>query len=576
MKILPKLQNVEVAQKGIGESIELHAIRKNILNLILLAASILGTLAYFSNIYTLIQNRSWVVAIIQTTVYVLLLLVTAFEKIGFSARVYGFLTIIFILGISDLLESGLSGEGRLFMLVFATMGLLLLNYRSGILIFVVSLISITCIAALMVVRIIPAPDLSVIDNSSHAVDWLTGGIIYVLMAALCLFSLYTLIQGLEHTVARQKQLTKDLEKERSGLEERVTERTSELEKHNNQLETASQFARAISVENSLTEILNQALDHFQKIWGDADLVIFLHDPKTGVYQIKSAAGEIGKALFEQQASLISTQPGTLGDLIQHGEAVILHNRGADVLYFNDLPISAMRLAVLLPFRASGNNIGAVFLLSQAELEINLNDLRIFQNMTDQLGTAVEKFRLLALMQENMAELKTSSRQLTQRNWRTYLKANQHKYSYRLDRNSLQTDMPEHAEVSQALQIGQRVVMPVETSEGSTSKGLVAVAIPIILRGQPLGVLNIRFNKSYVSEEMLNLVEAAAKRLAIALENIRLMDEVQKRAELEHTVSNISSKVRSTSDIDGILKVAALEIGRSLGVSEVLIQLRPEK
>jgi hypothetical protein len=576
MKILPKFQKVDGTPKNIGESIELHAIRKNILNLVLVAASILGTLAYFSNIYTLIQNRSWVVAGIQTTVYAFIILLAAFEKLGFGFRVHGFLTIVFILGVSDLLESGLSGEGRLFLLVFATMGLLLLNYRRGILIFVTSLVAIVGIATMMVAGIVPAPDLSVIDNSSHLVDWVTGGIIYVLLAALCLFSLYTLIQGLEHTVARQKQLAKDLEKERSGLEERVTERTSELAKRNDQLEIASQFARAISVENNLTAVLNQTVDHFQKIWGSEDLAIFLHDPKAGVYQIRAAAGKIGKGLMDQQWSLQTSQPGTLGDLIQSGEAVILQNRGADVLYFNNSPISSMRLAIVLPFRASRTSIGAVILFCKEEREINIADLRVFQNMTDQLGTAVEKSRLLSIMQENMNELKTSGRQLTQRNWRSYIKANQHNYSYRLDRNSMQTDIPEHAEVSQALQIGKRVVTSFEASEGNASKDLVAVAVPILLRGQALGVLNIRFNKSYVSEDMVNLIEAAAKRVAPALENIRLMDEVQKRAELEHTVSNISSKVRSTSDIDGILKVAALEIGRSLGVSEVLIQLRTEK
>jgi deoxyribose-phosphate aldolase len=42
------------------------------------------------------------------------------------------------------------------------------------------------------------------------------------------------------------------------------------------------------------------------------------------------------------------------------------------------------------------------------------------------------------------------------------------------------------------------------------------------------------------------------------------------------VSNISAQVRSATDIDSILRIAASQIGRSMGVSEVLVQLRSDK
>ena len=49
-----------------------------------------------------------------------------------------------------------------------------------------------------------------------------------------------------------------------------------------------------------------------------------------------------------------------------------------------------------------------------------------------------------------------------------------------------------------------------------------------------------------------------------------------RAEREHLVGDISAKVRSTTAVQDILSTAASELGRSLGVSEVIVQLRSEE
>ncbi len=73
--------------------------------------------------------------------------------------------------------------------------------------------------------------------------------------------------------------------------------------------------------------------------------------------------------------------------------------------------------------------------------------------------------------------------------------------------------------------------------------------------------------------MVNLVNTATSRLAIALENARLLENIQERAEREHTVGEISSKVRSSQTIEAIMQTAVSELGKTLGVNEVSIQLK---
>ena len=70
-----------------------------------------------------------------------------------------------------------------------------------------------------------------------------------------------------------------------------------------------------------------------------------------------------------------------------------------------------------------------------------------------------------------------------------------------------------------------------------------------------------------------MLKTITDRLALALENARLFEENQNRAEREKLIGDISAKVRSSTNLDNVLSIAAAEIGQSLGISEVLVQLK---
>lgn len=100
-----------------------------------------------------------------------------------------------------------------------------------------------------------------------------------------------------------------------------------------------------------------------------------------------------------------------------------------------------------------------------------------------------------------------------------------------------------------------------------------MAVPIVLRDQVLGVLNIKYKGKEIPRDLTALVSNASDRLALALENARLLEQIQQRADREHLVGEISTKLRSATDIDSILRTTAAELGKSLGIDEVRIQLR---
>lgn len=551
---------------------DLQHIRASILNLLLVAGSVLGILAYFSNIFTLVRSEQWLTAALQTALIALAIFLAVFDRLGYQARAVLFLGVMYALAMNDLIEDGLPGEGRMFLLVFTIMGFVFLKNRHAIIGLVISLISLIAVSTLMVNGILPQPEITQFDSSLSS-NWITGIAVYVLMAALCVYALFAVLRDLQAGLKSQKKLTGDLENERGNLEINIQQRTAELRKRAADMEITSQFSQTIGALNQVDAILAAGLRCFEEKMGYSEQVAYLLDEPQQLMAARAWHGENSRQLTLDYPTVSTAAPGTFASLALKGQPRLLRNHGDDAVFFRG-PVAQMNSAVVLPLVTTRTVTGYVVLFSAEYHEINMEDLVLYQNIAGQIASGVERARLIALMEQSMEELKASTRQTTQRTWRTYLKASRRKTSYRYNRDGIQSGIPEEKESFEAIKVGKIVVTPIQSDE-SDAPAMVALAAPIILRGQPLGVINLRMTGNSVPTDMIHMIESVAKRLALTLENARLVEEVQQRAEREAAVGVISSRVRSSNDIDGILKTAAQEIGRSLGVSEVVVQLRNE-
>jgi GAF domain-containing protein len=100
-----------------------------------------------------------------------------------------------------------------------------------------------------------------------------------------------------------------------------------------------------------------------------------------------------------------------------------------------------------------------------------------------------------------------------------------------------------------------------------------VAVPVKLRGEVIGILNIESNdpfKKWNSDE-LSLMEAVAERAALAMENARLFQDARRRAAKERMIAEATSLISGSLNIENILQNTAAELERVLGGSEILIR-----
>ena len=101
-------------------------------------------------------------------------------------------------------------------------------------------------------------------------------------------------------------------------------------------------------------------------------------------------------------------------------------------------------------------------------------------------------------------------------------------------------------------------------------------IPLNAREGVIGTLAIssRQEGHHFSHSDLSLLQTLADQATIAIERVRLLEATQQRARREQMLREITARVRSSADIDTIMKTAVQEVGRALG-RETFIRLGSE-
>lgn len=102
----------------------------------------------------------------------------------------------------------------------------------------------------------------------------------------------------------------------------------------------------------------------------------------------------------------------------------------------------------------------------------------------------------------------------------------------------------------------------------------AVVAPITLRGEVVGTLGIcrgTAERPWTEEER-TVIEAVAQRLALAAENLRLFENVQRRAAREQLARELTDKMRRAPDMDTLLQTTIREMAAALSAPNAFVQL----
>ena len=358
----------------------------------------------------------------------------------------------------------------------------------------------------------------------------------------------------------------------SSLEQRVAERTADLEQANkqnqkraDQLQVVSEIARAVSTEVGLEKLLNLVTEVVSSRFGFYHVGVFLLDTvnKTAVLRASNSPG--GKRMVARKHSLAIGQVGIVGNVTASGEPRIALDVGEDADYFSNPDLPETRSEMTLPLKVRGRIIGALDVQSTQSGAFTSADVETLSILADQVAIAIENARLFAESSQALSESKSLYGEYIRSSWEKKTAQTVIGYQHSGGAGTLVENAVSWNEIETALDSGKTTL-----SEGHDSPP--AIAVPIQLQNQVIGILDVRSTEPdrVWTRDEIAIIEDVAGRLGLALENARMFEETSSRASREHVVAEITSRIRETNDPQAMIRTTIEELQRVLNVSRVEI------
>jgi GAF domain-containing protein len=450
---------------------------------------------------------------------------------------------------------------------------IIINWRAGSLVMLLSIGAIWVLAILEVNGVLHPRFQEPIAFSRDL------SFVFVAIAVLIYYSTTSLRDATTRAIKSEQSLlasNKNLQELNQTLEERVNQRTVELDKANSfnsqrarQFEAIAQVVRAISTIQDLGTLLPQIAKVISEQFDIYHTGIFLLDDKREFAILRAANSEGGKKMLAREHKLAVGQTGIVGFVTATGQPRIALDVGADAVFFDNPDLPNTHSEIALPLRYAGVVLGALDVQSTESNAFNQNDIEILIILADQVATAITNTLTLEEARNTVSKFQSSFDSKTHESWKV-MQSRSLGLGFELAGSTIKPlDAPlEGRHIRQALTQNKAVL---SNEDGASS----SLAIPIRLRGQIVGVINLRTNNNYkLTIDDTEIAEAVTERLSLAIETATLLQATQHRADIERLTTNISSKISSSTRFETILQTAAQELSKALGGSDVLVQIEP--
>ena len=401
--------------------------------------------------------------------------------------------------------------------------------------------------------------------------------ILLIISALIYFSTRNLQTAINRAKESEKKLLRsneDLYKLNLSLEDRIADSTAELvttnrrnERRARQFEAIAQVARVIATIQELNALLPRITQVISQQFGFYHVGIFMWDENHEFAVLVAANSEGGQRMLKRGHKLGIGQTGIVGFVSAAGTSRIALDVGSDAVFFDnpDLPLTRSELA--LPLHVANEIIGVLDVQSTEQNVFQEEDTDVLSTLADQVAIAIQNGRSYETTQGLLKEAQKTSGAYLRDSWRALQSREEH-LGYTISDNTLKAlNKP-----IRSIQINKAISSREVVSESGKTPTL---AIPIRLRDEVIGVIDIHISEEHDWDaDEVDIAQAVAERLSLALETSLLLQTTQRRAQIERATSEISSKISASTQFDSILRTAAEELSRALGGSEVLVQIQP--
>ena len=372
------------------------------------------------------------------------------------------------------------------------------------------------------------------------------------------------------------QMVEELESDKMTLTARALdlENARQLsEKRAQELQAISEISRLISTEQRLDTLLALITRLVSERFDFYHVGIFLIENARQFAVLQAANSEGGQRMLERGHKLEVGQTGIVGKVAHAGQPRIALDVGLDAVYFDNPDLPNTRSEMALPLNLRGQTVGVLDVQSLKAGAFNESDANTLGILADHVAVTIDNARLFEQSRLALSEVQTLYRQYQAQEWDAFMKQENKIGYHQLSIGGKVLERPlQSEEIQEGIERGE--ILVINSSLGKSESSMV---VPVKLRGQVIGVLKIKApttNRIWNQDE-INLAEAISERLAIALDNARLLQDSQRRAAKEQKIGDVTAKIGASINMRSMLQTAVEELGRALPGSEVVIQFESD-
>jgi len=383
--------------------------------------------------------------------------------------------------------------------------------------------------------------------------------------------IYLVTSSLNNALANARQAVRNFQASneelrtlQNELETRVESRTTELETANQQaqhraeqFEAIAQVSKTISSIQNQEELITRITRMISQRFGFYHVGIFLVDENKQYAVLRAANSEGGQRMLDRGHRLGVGQTGIVGYVTSTGIPRIALDTGTDAVYFDNPDLPETRSEMALPLKIGNQVFGALDVQSTEANAFAQEDISILSVLADQVSAAFENAQLHEEAKGALSKAEAAYRQVTGEAWSGIRRLTPVVGYHFNGANAEPLNMP--------------------TNDNQVQAPDDSYTVPVQLRGATIGKLRIKSstNGRQWTDDEIAVIQATAERVALAVENARLILESQKRASKEQVIGEVSSKIGASVNLDNILQTTLREMGRILPGAEISIQVENE-
>lgn len=389
------------------------------------------------------------------------------------------------------------------------------------------------------------------------------------------------------------------------------------------LQTAAEVSRAASSILDVNDLIKTSVNLIRDQFDFYYVGLFMVDEAKEWAILRAGTGEAGRIQLKNEHKLKIGSGSMIGWCIQNHQARIALDVGQEAVRFQNPYLPDTHSEMALPLISRGEVIGALTVQSVEQGAFLAEDITLLQTMADQLANAIENAILFKQTQEALAETENLY-QITQ----NLLSAHDEDTVYQLAMKAISQSGADTATIymyvhgpdtEPSQQFLEQKAVWVATGKSTFPNGtrfrsneLIAdqaipqydpffienlnestspltenlrrifdqigikslVVFPLSTSQGRLGFLIVTYktkDRTFAPQQM-RFYQAIAQQMVIALENLHLLGASQRQLRREEIIREITSKIRSATNVEDILKTTVTELSKVVGTSQGGISL----